>query len=203
MAGEGRRAMAGAAGLLLVMAAGLLVAGEIGAGRLGGAGAGAGVLSGRTELLEKVRMTQLLGNATEVQVEFPADYPNSVRHFLLIGFLAQVLASALIFFMSLRKGHESMPHALAWLAPAIGALAYLAMWAGVAVWYKASDETPRVIFWPRYINHILGTPVSLMLLLRSLPHLPLPLPSEKELTGPRRSSSVASQSSPQLRFPAL
>jgi len=119
------------------------------------------VFSGRTELLEKLRMTQLLGNATEVEVEFPADYPNSVRHFFLIGFLAQLLTSALFFFMSLRKGHESMPHALAWLAPAIGALAYLAMWAGVAVWYKTSDETPRVIFWARYINHILGTPIIL------------------------------------------
>ena len=162
MAGEGRRAIAGAAGVLLVIAAGLVVAGEVGAGRLGAVGAGGagGVFSGRTELLEKLRMTQLLGNATEVEVEFPADYPNSVRHFFLIGFLAQLLTSALFFFMSLRKGHESMPHALAWIAPAIGALAYLAMWAGVAVWYKTSDETPRVIFWARYINHILGTPVS-------------------------------------------
>ena len=43
----------------------------------------------------------------------------------------------------------------------IGALAYYAMWAGLGVQYKTTDITPRVIFWARYVDRFITTPLML------------------------------------------
>ena len=53
-------------------------------------------------------------------------------------------------------------HAMAlWMACAIAALAYYAMYAGVGVQYKTTDVTPRVIFWARYVDRFITTPLLL------------------------------------------
>ena len=38
-------------------------------------------------------------------------------------------------------------------------MSYYAMWTGLGVTFKTSDTTPRVIFWGRYIGHLIAMPV--------------------------------------------
>ena len=38
---------------------------------------------------------------------------------------------------------------------------YYANWSGLGVEYKTNDDTPRVIFWSRYIDWVVTGPVSL------------------------------------------
>jgi bacteriorhodopsin len=39
------------------------------------------------------------------------------------------------------------------------AMSYYAMWTGLGVTFKTSDTTPRVIFWGRYLGHLLAMPL--------------------------------------------
>jgi bacteriorhodopsin len=94
-------------------------------------------------------------------ITFPEDYPNSVRPFLLIGFLGNIISAGVFFFLSTAKEHRSVIGSFTWMTCAIAALAYYAMYAGVGVQYKTTDVTPRVIFWARYVDRFATTPLLL------------------------------------------
>jgi len=119
--------------------------------------------------LEQARVMSLQANGTEDAagagaapvISFPDDYPNSVRHFLLIGFLGNLISAGVFFFLSMAKEHKSVISSFTWMCCTISALAYYAMWAGVGVQYKTTDVTPRVIFWARYVDRFLTTPLLL------------------------------------------
>merc|ERR1712216_406739 len=104
--------------------------------------------------------TPAAGGASPV-VSFPEDYPNSVRHFLLIGFLGNIISAGVFFFLSTAKEHPSIIGSFTWMTCAIAALAYYVMYAGVGVQYKTTDVTPRVIFWARYVDRFATTPLLL------------------------------------------
>jgi bacteriorhodopsin len=94
-------------------------------------------------------------------VTFPDDYPNSVRHFLLIGFLGMFIGSIVFFYMGISRKVNTVSHVLTFFIAAVASCSYYAMWAGLGVEYKTTDTTPRVIFWARYLDWIVTLPVSL------------------------------------------
>ena len=92
-------------------------------------------------------------------VTFPDDYPNSVRHFLLIGFLGMFIGSIVFFYMGISRKVNTVSHVLTFFIAAVASCSYYAMWAGLGVEYKTTDTTPRVIFWARYLDWIITLPV--------------------------------------------
>ena len=92
-------------------------------------------------------------------VTFPDDYPNSVRHFLLIGFLGMFIGSIVFFYMGISRKVNTVSHVLTFFIAAVASCSYYAMWAGLGVEYKTTDTTPRVIFWARYLDWIVTLPV--------------------------------------------
>jgi hypothetical protein len=50
---------------------------------------------------------------------------------------------------------------VSFILPAVGAMAYYAMWTGLGVEFKTTDSTPRVIFWARYVDYVITLPVSI------------------------------------------
>ena len=92
-------------------------------------------------------------------VTFPDDYPNSVRHFLLIGFLGMFIGSIVFFYMGISRKVNTVSHVLTFFIAAVASASYYAMWAGLGVEYKTTDTTPRVIFWARYLDWIVTLPV--------------------------------------------
>jgi bacteriorhodopsin len=95
----------------------------------------------------------------EPVVTFPDDYPNSVRHFLLIGFLGMFIGAIVFFYMGISRKVNTITHVLTFFIAAVAACSYYAMWAGLGVEYKTTDTTPRVIFWARYLDWVITTPV--------------------------------------------
>eukprot|EP00277_Geminigera_cryophila_P031071 CAMPEP_0173059236 /NCGR_PEP_ID=MMETSP1102-20130122/1845_1 /TAXON_ID=49646 /ORGANISM="Geminigera sp., Strain Caron Lab Isolate" /LENGTH=136 /DNA_ID=CAMNT_0013925163 /DNA_START=339 /DNA_END=747 /DNA_ORIENTATION=- len=85
-------------------------------------------------------------------VTFPDDYPNSVRHFLLIGFLGMFIGAIVFFYMGISRKVNTVMHVLTFFIAAVSACAYYAEWAGLGVEYKTTDTTPRVIFWAHYLD---------------------------------------------------
>ena len=59
------------------------------------------------------------------------------------------------------KENKSVIGSFTWMCCAIATLAYYAMWAGVGVQYKTTDVTPRVIFWARYVDRFITSPLLL------------------------------------------
>jgi len=94
-------------------------------------------------------------------VSFPEDYPNSVKHFLLIGCLGMLLGACVFLWLSMSRPKSSLPHVLMFMAAAISAMSFYAMWTGVGVELKTTDTTPRVIFLPRYVDLLLTQPLLL------------------------------------------
>jgi len=94
-------------------------------------------------------------------VTFPDDYPNSVRHFLLIGFLGMFIGSIVFFYMGISRKVNTVSHVLTFFIAAVASASYYAMWAGLGVEYKTTDTTPRVIFWARYLDWIVTLPLIL------------------------------------------
>ena len=94
-------------------------------------------------------------------VTFPDDYPNSVRHFLLIGFLGMFIGAIVFFYMGISRKVNTVMHVLTFFVAAVSACAYYAEWAGLGVEYKTTDTTPRVIFWARYVDRFATTPLLL------------------------------------------
>merc|ERR1719453_2432729 len=97
----------------------------------------------------------------EPTVTFPDDYPNSVRHFLLIGFLGMFIGAIVFFYMGISRKVNTVMHVLTFFVAAVSACAYYAEWAGLGVEYKTTDTTPRVIFWARYLDWIVTGPLIL------------------------------------------
>ena len=93
-------------------------------------------------------------------VTFPDDYPNSVRHFLLIGFLGMFIGSIVFFYMGISRKVNTISHVLTFFMAAVASCSYYAMWAGLGVEYKTTDTTPRVIFWARYLDWVITLPVN-------------------------------------------
>ena len=93
-------------------------------------------------------------------VTFPDDYPNSVRHFLLIGFLGMFIGAIVFFYMGISRKVNTVMHVLTFFIAAVSACAYYAEWAGLGVEYKTTDTTPRVIFWAHYLDWVITGPVS-------------------------------------------
>jgi bacteriorhodopsin len=102
-----------------------------------------------------------MADAEAPTVTFPDDYPNSVRHFLLIGFLGMFIGSIVFFYMGISRKVNTVSHVLTFFIAAVASCSYYAMWAGLGVEYKTTDTTPRVIFWARYLDWIVTLPVSL------------------------------------------
>merc|ERR1711865_735040 len=97
----------------------------------------------------------IMAEAAEVPVvTFPDDYPNSVRHFLLIGFLAMFIGAGVFFYMGVSRKVNTTMHTVIFFVCAVTACSYYANWSGLGVEYKTTDETPRVIFWSRYIDWV-------------------------------------------------
>jgi bacteriorhodopsin len=94
-------------------------------------------------------------------VTFPDDYPNSVKHFLLIGCLGMLIGSCVFLWLSMSRPKSSLPHVLMFMASAISCMSFYAMWTGIGVELKTTDTTPRVIFLPRYADLLLTQPLLL------------------------------------------
>ncbi len=90
---------------------------------------------------------------------FPEDYPNSVKHVLMIGTLAFFIGTIVLVYLSMSKKKASISHSLLFLCSAVACMAYYSMWNGLGVQYKTSDVTPRVIFWSRHLNQLITVPV--------------------------------------------
>jgi bacteriorhodopsin len=100
-----------------------------------------------------------MADAEAPTVTFPDDYPNSVRHFLLIGFLGMFIGSIVFFYMGISRKVNTVSHVLTFFIAAVASCSYYAMWAGLGVEYKTTDTTPRVIFWARYLDWVITLPV--------------------------------------------
>jgi len=95
-------------------------------------------------------------------VTFPDDYPNSVRHFLLLGAIAMFVGAIIFLVLNLIRAKKTTAHSVTFIMAAAGALAYYSMWTGLGVWYKTSDRTPRVIFFSRYMGHFFTMPLMML-----------------------------------------
>jgi pathogenesis-related protein 1 len=96
------------------------------------------------------------------QVTFPDAYPNSVRHWLLIGSLSLLLGSGIVFFFTFVPSRTPpMANVLVFISCACAMCAYYCMWAGVLVEFKTTDVTPRVIFYPKYLDWLVTCPLTL------------------------------------------
>jgi len=91
---------------------------------------------------------------------FPDDYPNSVKHMLLIGAIGMAIGAGVLMFLQMSLSVPTVAHSLCFLACAVSAMGYFAMWTGVGTLYKR-DSTPRVIFLPRYLSGLLAQPLIL------------------------------------------
>jgi len=105
-------------------------------------------------------------------VTFPDDYPNSVRHFLLIGFLGMFIGAIVFFYMGISRKVNTVMHVLTFFIAAVSACAYYAEWAGLGVEYKTTDTTPRVIFWAHYLDWVITGPVRFSLFFVFKFHMP-------------------------------
>ena len=83
-------------------------------------------------------------------VTFPDDYPNSVRHFLLIGFLAMFIGAGVFFYMGVSRKVNTTMHTVvffvcsvtAWYSPKYSLLAF----ASAAAWSRAAQLAGRRLF---------------------------------------------------------
>ena len=98
--------------------------------------------------------------AASGEVTFPDDYPNSVKHVLLIGSMAFFIGAIVFLYLSMTRKKATVAHSLLFLSSAIAAMAYYSMWNGLGVEYKTTDVSPRVIFWSRHVSQLLTVPVS-------------------------------------------
>merc|ERR1712205_267137 len=74
-------------------------------------------------------------------VTFPDDYPNSVRHFLLIGFLGMFIGAIVFFYMGISRKVNTVMHVLTFFVAAVSACAYYAE--GRASVSSTRPPTPR------------------------------------------------------------
>lgn len=93
-------------------------------------------------------------------VRFPEAFPHSIRHWLLIGCLGTGIGAACAFFLALGNPRDlSMPAVLGFIICAVAMVSYYCMWSGVGVEFKSTGSTPRVIFYPKYLDWAVTTPL--------------------------------------------
>ena len=77
-------------------------------------------------------------------VSFPDDYPNSVKHFLLIGCLGMLIGSCVFLWLAMARP-KSLIHVLMFMSAAISTMCFYAMWTGVGVELKTTEGGLREI----------------------------------------------------------
>uniref|UniRef100_A0A6U4YEG3 Uncharacterized protein n=1 Tax=Hemiselmis andersenii TaxID=464988 RepID=A0A6U4YEG3_HEMAN len=101
------------------------------------------------------------GAESDSGVSFPADFPNSVKHFLLLGCIAMAVMAGVALAHNVSRAKMGAVHSLLFLAGAAGGIGYFAMVTGLGVDLKTIDETPRVVFWARYATQVASQPLLL------------------------------------------
>jgi hypothetical protein len=74
-----------------------------------------------------VLLVHLLQDEDTPTVTFPDDYPNSVRHFLLIGFLGMFIGAIVFFYMGISRKVNTVMHVLTFFIAAVSAPTALAI----------------------------------------------------------------------------
>jgi len=92
-------------------------------------------------------------------VVFPDDYPNSVKHFLMLGAIGFLIGAIVFLALNFMRVRRSLAHSYTFILSTVLAMSYYAMWTGLGVTFKTTDTTPRVIFWGRYIAHLIAMPL--------------------------------------------
>jgi len=92
-------------------------------------------------------------------VVFPDDYPNSVKHFLMLGAVGLLIGAIVFITLNFMRAKRSTAHSVTFILTTVLAMSYYAMWTGLGVTFKTTDTTPRVIFWGRYLGHLLAMPL--------------------------------------------
>jgi bacteriorhodopsin len=103
-------------------------------------------------------------NAGDI-VTFPGDYPNSVRHFLLIGWAMFAIGAGVLFYVgtwSLAEEKRTILHPVSFLSLAFCAMAYYAMYVGLGAEFQGETTPPRVVFPARYSLHLVAVPATLL-----------------------------------------
>merc|ERR1719337_494202 len=106
------------------------------------------------------------GGAAGGDVVFPDDYPNSVKHFLMLGAVGMLIGAVVFLSLNMLRSKRSTVHSVTFILATVMAMSYYAMWTGLGVTFKTTDTSPRVIFWGRYLGHLIAMPLVLVDLLR-------------------------------------
>jgi len=72
------------------------------------------------------------------------------------------IGAIVFFYLGVSRKVNTVTHVLTFFIAAVAACAYYAMWAGLGVEFKTTDSTPRVIFWARYVDWAITTPLILV-----------------------------------------
>jgi len=91
-------------------------------------------------------------------------YPDSVVHFFLIGTLGMLLGALFFLFLGFRYSGNKIFHVIVFFVAAVGTASYYAMYTGIGVMNKTNDAPPRLIFWARFVDWIITTPLILLCL---------------------------------------
>merc|ERR1719163_773019 len=57
---------------------------------------------------------------------------------------------------------DDYPNSVNFILATVMAMSYYAMWTGLGVTFKTTDTSPRVIFWGRYLGHLIAMPLVLV-----------------------------------------
>ena len=74
-----------------------------------------------------------LGGIAMLRCVAHTSHLRQVKHFLLIGCLGIVLGACVFLWLSMSRPKSSLPHVLMFMATAISAMSFYAMWTGVGV----------------------------------------------------------------------
>ena len=102
------------------------------------------------------------GEAAGGDVVFPDDYPNSVKHFLMLGAVGMLIGAVVFLSLNMLRSKRSTVHSVTFILATVMAMSYYAMWTGLGVTFKTTDTSPRVIFWGRYLGHLIAMPLVLV-----------------------------------------
>jgi len=102
------------------------------------------------------------GGAAGGAITFPDDYPNSVKHFLVIAALGMAIGAGIFLYLGMNRPKNTLTHSIAFIIASVSAMTYYAMWTGMGVEFKTTDVSPRVIFWGRYIDMVVTVPLLLI-----------------------------------------
>jgi len=89
-------------------------------------------------------------------------YTQSVQHFLLIGTLGMLFGAIAFLLLGARYQGNKLFHVIVFFAAVVSCCAYYAQWTGMGVFTKTSEDPPRIIFWARYVDHVITFPLLLI-----------------------------------------